>query len=76
LKILDENFQTRTVKIEGSAQQMDEAFGIHLCRATDDKGNQYLTYREPLTVPQSIAPYVTAILGLDQRPVARHHAVR
>lgn len=73
LTILDENFQTRTVKIQGNAQQMDEAFGIVLCRVTDAQGNQYLSYTNPITVPASIAPFITAILGLDQRPVAKHH---
>ncbi len=74
LTILDENFETRTVKVQGNGQQMNEAFGIDLCRATDSKGNQYLTYMGNITVPESISQYVTAVLGLDQRPVARHHA--
>ena len=73
LKILDENFETRIVKIQGSAQQMNEAFGIKLCEAADTHGNHYMTYMGSITVPASIAPYVTAVLGLDQRPVARHH---
>ena len=74
LIVLDSNFETRTAKMQGNAQQMDEAFGLKLCRATDSKGNQYLTYMGPISLPLSIGPYVIAVLGLDQRPVARHHA--
>jgi kumamolisin len=76
LTILDENFETRIVRVEGNAQQMDEAFGIELCRCRDDKGNHYLTYMGAITVPASISQYVIAVLGLDQRPIARHHAAR
>jgi subtilase family serine protease len=76
LTILDQNFETRTVKIQGNAQQMDEAFGTQLCLGTDGQGNQYLTYQGPLTVPASVASYVIAVVGLDQRPVAKHHVAR
>jgi kumamolisin len=74
LTLLDENFQARQVRVQGSAQQMDEAFGIKLCEAKDATGNSYLTYVGSILLPSEIAPYVTAVLGLDQRPVARHHA--
>ena len=73
LTILDQNFETRTVRVQGNAQQMNEAFGIELCRYKDDRGNQYISYMGEITVPASIAQYVTAVLGLDQRPVAKHH---
>lgn len=73
LTILDENFETRSVKVQGNAEQMNEAFGIQLCRCKDGRGNEYISYKGDVTVPASIAPYVTAVLGLDQRPVARHH---
>jgi kumamolisin len=74
LTILDENFETRMVKVQGNAEQMNEAFGVRLCRATDSQGNQYLTYMGPISVPESISQCVTAVLGLDQRPVARRHS--
>jgi kumamolisin len=73
LTILDENFEARVVKVQGNAQQMDEAFGIKLCDVADAHGNRYISYTGSVTVPSAIAPYVTAVLGLDQRPVARHH---
>jgi kumamolisin len=73
LTLLDENFQGRTVKVQGNAQQMDEAFGVKLCRCENVKGEQYITYMGSISLPGDIAPYVTAVLGLDTRPVARHH---
>jgi kumamolisin len=73
LTILDKNFETRTVKLQGNCEQMNEAFGITLCLATDSNGNKYLTYMGSITVPASIAPYITAVIGLDQRPIARPH---
>lgn len=76
LTILDSNFETRTVKVQGNVQQLDEAFGVEVCRATEPNGSNYLTYMGAITVPESIAPFVTAVLGLDQRPVARHHTAR
>ncbi|MBV9766106.1 MAG: S8 family serine peptidase [Acidobacteriaceae bacterium] len=76
LTILEENPQTRTVRVQGSAQQMDQAFAIDLCWVTDTKGNRYLTYMGPISIPKSLSGVVTAVLGLDQRPVAKHHAAR
>ncbi len=73
LTILEENAAGRTVQVQGTAQQMDEAFKIKLVRATDSKGGQYLTYKGALSIPESLAGIVTAVLGLDQRPVAKHH---
>ncbi len=73
LAIQDENPSTRTVRVQGTAQQMDEAFNIKLCHVTDAAGNQYLTYKGAISIPKSLEGIVTAVLGLDQRPVAKHH---
>ena len=73
LTLLDANYETRTVKVQASAQQMNQAFGVTLCRATDSHGNQFLTYTGNITLPASVAPCVVAVLGLDQHPVALHH---
>jgi|GEM_PF-152574 len=73
LTILKQDAETRTVQVQGTVQQMDEAFGIDLCWVTDAKGDRYLSYMGPLSIPKSLSGVVTAVLGLDQRPVARHH---
>jgi len=74
LKVLEENREARRIKIEGTVEQMDKAFGVTLRWASDSNGHRYFTYSGSLSVPQSLAGVVTAVLGLDQRPVAKHHA--
>jgi len=61
----------RTVQVEGSAAQMREAFGVDLGLVSEASGNQYLSHREAISIPQSLSNLVTAVLGLDQRPVAK-----
>lgn len=60
----------RTVQIQGSAAQMQKAFGVDL-GLVSESGNQYLSHREAISIPQSLSNLVTAVLGLDQRPVAK-----
>ena len=70
LAVTECNAQQRSVKISGTAAQMEAAFGVklQLCRS----GSQsYLCYDAPLTVPTSLAGTVEGVLGLDQRPIAR-----
>ncbi len=73
LTLLDVNYESRVVKVQGNAQQMNQAFGVTLCRATDNQGNQFLTYMGNITLPASVSSCVVAVLGLDQHPIARHH---
>jgi subtilase family serine protease len=74
LTVLEENASARTMRIQGTAQQMDEAFNIELCRVTDANRNDYLSYKGPISIPRSLSGIITAVLGFDQRPIARHHA--
>ncbi len=60
----------RTVQVQGSAAQMQKAFGVDLGMVSES-GNQYLSHREAISIPQSLSNLVTAVLGLDQRPVAK-----
>ena len=60
------NPAARTVKVEGAATDFNRAFGIDL----SSFGN-YVSYSGPITVPESLASVVVAVLGLDNRPVAR-----
>jgi kumamolisin len=72
LKIVEHNAASRTVKASGTVGQMNRAFGVHL-EHTNDRGQRYLSYRGELSVPNSLASVITAVLGLDQRPSAKHH---
>jgi kumamolisin len=72
LTIVKENPDARTLQIAGTVRQVDEAFGTQLGWVGDAKGRQHLSYQGPLSVPQSLAGVIVAVLGLDQRPMARH----
>jgi kumamolisin len=50
---------------------MQKAFGVDLGLVAESSGNQYLSHREAISIPQSLSNLVTAVLGLDQRPVAK-----
>jgi kumamolisin len=73
MEILSVDAPSRTIRIRGTVERFDRAFGIEIGWVQDVRGDHYLTYRGSITLPESIAPAVTAVLGLDQRPVARHH---
>lgn len=75
LVIVDEKPDARTAHLRGTVQQMDAAFGTQLREFQDAQGTRYLSYDGPLSVPEPLAGIVMAVLGLDQRPIARHHSV-
>jgi kumamolisin len=74
LKILAENAEARTVRVEGTVVQVGKAFGVDIEWRIDEQGRKYLSYRGALTVPTELNGIVAAVLGLDQRPVARRGA--
>jgi kumamolisin len=76
LTIVEENAASRTFRVRGTVQQMEKAFGVQLRLAQDTKGQQYLSYEGSITVPKALAGIITAVLGLDQRPIAKHHKAR
>lgn len=62
----------RTVRVSGSADAIQKAFGIQ--GGSQGEGSvQSLDYRGPIQLPPSLQNVVIAVLGLDQRPIARHH---
>jgi len=71
LTVTEENAAARTLKVQGTVQQMAEAFSAQLGWVDDDAGNRYLSYRGALSVPESLGGIITSVIGLDQRPVAR-----
>ena len=50
---------------------MQRAFGVDLGLVSERSGGQYLSHREAISIPQSLSNLVTAVLGLDQRPIAK-----
>jgi kumamolisin len=74
LTVTEENPAARTMRIEGTVEQMDAAFGVKIARFENPNGQQYLSYQGPISIPASLQGIIVAVLGLDQRPAARHHA--
>jgi kumamolisin len=70
LKVIESSAARRTVRVEGSAQNMNRAFGIELAYFEGPNGT-FLSYDGPLTVDFDVAPSIMAVLGLHQEPVAK-----
>jgi kumamolisin len=73
LSVTEANPVARTVKVQGTAEQMSKAFGVQLGLVSEGQGAQYLSHKEAISIPHSLANLVTAVLGLDKRPIAKHH---
>ncbi len=58
------------VQLTGSVTNLERAFGTEL--QTESTAHGKLRVRQgPLTVPEELAPHVSAVLGLDNRPQAK-----
>lgn len=62
----------RSIMVGGSAEAIQQAFGTAL-NHSELSGVTYRTRSGSLTVPASVHPAVMAVLGLDNRPVAKPH---
>ncbi len=66
------SLERRTLVIYGTAEQMREAFGVGLQQI--EHGEQsYRARTDAITMPQSCAVLVDAVLGFDTQPLARPH---
>lgn len=74
LNISAEDAEARTVRVEGTLAQVGKAFGVDIQDRVDPQGRKYLSYQGALTLPAALNEIVVAVLGLDQRPVARRAA--
>jgi kumamolisin len=64
----------RTLVLEGTAAQMEQAFGVTLHHFEHaETGIAYHSYAGMLSVPQEQAPRIESVLGLDSRPIAKSH---
>jgi kumamolisin len=78
LTVTDSRLASRRLKVRGTVAQMSAAFGTMLRQVTsphpDGSGEVTHRYRSgALSVPAELAEVVTAVLGLDTRPLARPH---
>ena len=62
----------RTVKLTGSAADIQEAFGVELNQKNID-GVEYRVRQGNIQLPAALSGVVLAVLGLDNRPQAKPH---
>ncbi|HTZ47476.1 MAG TPA: S53 family peptidase [Verrucomicrobiae bacterium] len=72
LKVVSENAATRTVKLSGTVEAFNSAFGVELRRYEHSSGG-YRGRTGALTIPKGMGKIVQAVLGLDDRQQAKAH---
>jgi kumamolisin len=72
LKVVSENRAARTVKLRGTVQALNEAFGVTLHRYEHVAGTFHCR-TGALSVPKELQPTILGVFGLDNRPQAKAH---
>jgi kumamolisin len=72
LTVVQSSTARRSVVLSGTAENMQRAFGVTLHHYESPKGG-YRGRTGPVMVPEELEHVVTAVLGLDNRPVAKPH---
>ena len=70
LKVIDENLAARTLRAQGTVQQMETAFGVQLLKFKAADGSEFLSHSGPISIPADLSGIIVAVLGLDQRRIA------
>jgi kumamolisin len=70
LSVLETSAARRSVRVSGTVAQMESAFATTL-ETCETAGHSYTCYDGVLSIPASLDGIIVAVLGLDQRPVAR-----
>lgn len=74
LTIVERHAESRRIRLSGSATDIQKAFGVSLSHyEVSATGLKYRGRTGSITVPPEIAPVTMAVLGLDNRPVAKPH---
>jgi len=72
LTVTERSQARRSMVLSGTAENMQRAFGTSLAYYNSPRG----TYRGrtgPIMIPEELQSVVTAVLGLDSRPIAKPH---
>jgi len=72
LTVTERSPARRTVVLSGTAENMQRAFGTSLAHYESPSG-AYRGRTGPIQIPTELEPLVTAVLGLDNRRVAKPH---
>lgn len=70
LKVVAQNAAARTVQLSGPASAFEQAFGVTLQRY-EHQGKHIRCHDGATSLPDDLHGLVMAVLGLDNRPVAR-----
>ncbi len=68
LTVTDQTRASGRFVLEGSAEQMQKAFGTTLQQFQGENGELFRGRSGTLSVPTEVAPHIRAVLGLDNRP--------
>ena len=72
LTVTERSQARRSVVLSGTAENMQQAFGTKLAHYDSPRGS-YRGRTGPVMVPQELQPMIAAVLGLDNRPIAKPH---
>jgi kumamolisin len=72
LEILESDQARRTVIVQGTAADVQKAFGVQLNAYRYARG-QYRSHDDKVQLPTNIADYVKAVIGLTNRKVEAKH---
>jgi kumamolisin len=75
LTVTESSAAKRSVALSGTVENMQKAFGTSLAHYESPAGG-YRGRTGSVTVPANLQDVVTAVLGLDNRPVAKPHLRR
>jgi kumamolisin len=75
LTVVERHDASRRLIFSGPASAMEEAFGVKLKLSPNgaDPSLDYRSFDGPIQLPADIHPSVMAVLGLDNRPIAKPH---
>jgi kumamolisin len=75
LTVLERHAEGRRVVLSGPASAMQEAFGVKLGHYGAGGGPWYRSYSGAIQLPTETHAAVMAVLGLDNRPIAKPHFI-
>ncbi|MGC1932611.1 MAG: protease pro-enzyme activation domain-containing protein, partial [Candidatus Nitrosopolaris sp.] len=73
MNILETSAAKRIVKVSGTVEQMNDAFGVKLCYYSSPTG-PYLGRDGKIFLPQAVADVIEGIFGLDNRRMAHRRS--
>jgi kumamolisin len=73
LDVVEVNADRRSVVLSGKVAALSQAFGVQLGQYQHQTGKVFRGRTGTISVPDELGDVVTAVLGLDDRPVAKPH---